>query len=557
MTDNNYLNMGIQMLQSCGFKTSDSGPGISFLERGISERKSGPYSDFEIQSIAMIGYYYGSTHNCEEAKYWLSKIADINTEWNIYYNQLSPLIPETEEQEKLLVKDLTERLDNLLNSSNVINVNLGLLNQTFWYSYYNYNPKTVMEKYALLQMKTFPEISNQNYLKNKTKNDKIKIGVFSCSLIPNIDIYDRLIHSSSISDSFYPTFQQLPDNEFEVVYIHFGSSQTPDDDKNIYIQEVPPIHSAIKEVQQRIANLNLDILIFLEFHMKPITNYIALSRLAPIQICTHGHPVTTGMPRSVMDYFLSWEAAEIPNAKEHYTEELVLIDKNIVWEYFIPRNTPGHFSLLSNSSWGHYTKYNMDFVSHIDPNMNWYFCPQATFKFHITFDRIINDILNRDRNSVVILISNKNDLYTLNNRHCKRLTHLGIDLSRVVFVDKLAHHQLMAMYKNCDVILDSYFFGGDTTTREAFEVGAPLVTLPSHMLGGRWSQAYYKQIGVTDLIATDPENYVELAIRLANDDTYANEIREKIIKNKDKLFHRKEAIKGWADMFKKLHNKNN
>ena len=134
---------------------------------------------------------------------------------------------------------------------------------------------------------------------------------------------------------------------------------------------------------------------------------------------------------------------------------------------------------------------------------------------------------------------------------------MGIDLSRVVFVDKLAHHQLMAMYKNCDVILDSYFFGGDTTTREAFEVGAPLVTLPSHMLGGRWSQAYYKHIGVTDLIATDPENYVELAIRVANDDIYANEIREKILKNKDKLFHSKEAVKGWADMLKKLYYKNN
>ena len=49
----------------------------------------------------------------------------------------------------------------------------------------------------------------------------------------------------------------------------------------------------------------------------------------------------------------------------------------------------------------------------------------------------------------------------------------------------------MAMYNLCDVVLDSFFFGGDTTSREAFETGAIVVTLPSPYLGGRWTQAYY------------------------------------------------------------------
>ena len=65
-----------------------------------------------------------------------------------------------------------------------------------------------------------------------------------------------------------------------------------------------------------------------------------------------------------------------------------------------------------------------------------------------------------------------------------------MDLKRVVFVKRLAHHRLMAMYNLSDVVLDSYMFGGDTTTREAFEAGAPIVTLPGKHLGERWTQAY-------------------------------------------------------------------
>ena len=92
---------------------------------------------------------------------------------------------------------------------------------------------------------------------------------------------------------------------------------------------------------------------------------------------------------------------------------------------------------------------------------------------------------------------------TLEALHVKVVERLqkqgGVDLDRVVFVPRMRHNELMAMNKLTGVVLDSVFFGGDTTTREAFEVGAPVVTLPGKTIGQRWTQAYYAVMGIKRL----------------------------------------------------------
>merc|ERR1712151_99741 len=121
----------------------------------------------------------------------------------------------------------------------------------------------------------------------------------------------------------------------------------------------------------------------------------------------------------------------------------------------------------------------------------WYFCSQASFKYSMGFDKILGDIQRTDPNAVIILMQlTTKTLEGLKERTEQRLvSEGGLDLSRVVFIPKMQHHELMAMYKLSDVVLDSVYFGGDTTTREAFEVGAPIVTYPGKTIGQRWTQA--------------------------------------------------------------------
>ena len=44
-------------------------------------------------------------------------------------------------------------------------------------------------------------------------------------------------------------------------------------------------------------------------------------------MCTHGHPVTSGIPRNIMNYFILGSCKKFDGAKNHYTEELLLLPK--------------------------------------------------------------------------------------------------------------------------------------------------------------------------------------------------------------------------------------
>ena len=64
----------------------------------------------------------------------------------------------------------------------------------------------------------------------------------------------------------------------------------------------------------------LDVLVFPEVGMDPITYFLSYSRLATVQVAWLGHPDTTGV--GSIDYFMGSDI-EPPEAKAKYTEKLV------------------------------------------------------------------------------------------------------------------------------------------------------------------------------------------------------------------------------------------
>ncbi len=83
--------------------------------------------------------------------------------------------------------------------------------------------------------------------------------------------------------------------------------------------------------KERIAADRLHALIYPEIGMHPIAVRLACNRLAPVQCVAWGHPVTTGLPE--IDYFLSSDLMEPPDADAHYTEHLVRLP-NLVDQLF-------------------------------------------------------------------------------------------------------------------------------------------------------------------------------------------------------------------------------
>ena len=80
-------------------------------------------------------------------------------------------------------------------------------------------------------------------------------------------------------------------------------------------------------------------------------------------------------------------------------------------------------------------------------------------------------------------------------------------------------------------------------------MGVPIVTWPQKFLRSRFTAALYKQMGFNDLIARDSDSYVDLSVRLAQNENFKSQICDKIRINSYKLFERHESIKELETVF--------
>ena len=168
---------------------------------------------------------------------------------------------------------------------------------------------------------------------------------------------------------------------------------------------------------------------------------------------------------------------------------------------------------------------------------------QKPFKRHPMFDVMLKAILCKDPEARLLLHGDPSP--HIMRIMVDRLKDIGADLTRIHFIPVQPHSRLMALYMHADVILDSYFAGGCTTTREAFEVDGLVVTLPTEYLGGRWTYGYYNIMGVHDLIAKTQDEYVDIAVELATNKPYNKHMKAMIRANLSKLHHQMSAVEAW------------
>jgi predicted O-linked N-acetylglucosamine transferase (SPINDLY family) len=93
----------------------------------------------------------------------------------------------------------------------------------------------------------------------------------------------------------------------------------------------------------------------------------------------------------------------------------------------------------------------------------------------------------------------------------------GIAESRIEFIDKASRPDYLALYHRIDLCLDPMPCNGHTTSLDAFWMGVPTLTLVGKTIMGRagWSQLC--SLGLEELAARTPEQYVSLATKLAGD----------------------------------------
>lgn len=266
-----------------------------------------------------------------------------------------------------------------------------------------------------------------------------------------------------------------------------------------------PREASLSEMAQTVLDAGIDILIYPELGMDPITYLLAHGRLAPVQAALYGHPITSGIAN--IDYFLSPGCAEPADAETHYIESLVRLPG--VPFYFPPPTQPNASAELDL------------------PPGNIYLIAGTLFKVHPQQDLFFAEIFKTDPEAQLVFIQDKEAIWAplLQQRFSASLAPW---LSRIHFLPWLSSQDFSMLLQEADVVLDTFFFSSGNVAFQAFAQGVPILTLPGPWMRSRTTAGIYQEMGITDCIARDQAHLLALSQRLIADPNWKKSLKIRI-----------------------------
>jgi protein O-GlcNAc transferase len=290
-------------------------------------------------------------------------------------------------------------------------------------------------------------------------------------------------------------------------------------------QEYLLLPRAIDNAARLLHEHEFDWLHYWEIGTNPMNYYLPFFRTAPGQSGCWGWPVTSGNPN--VNSFLSCDQFEPPEGPSHYTEQLVLL-KHLP-TYYVPTPVRNEFTLRS---W-----FGLEDTAHV------YLCTQSLLKYHPDFDPLLADLLRRDQHGLLVIIAHREASVTelLLNRFSRTMPDVA---SRVRVMPRMEREEYLGLVAASDVVLDTlYYGGGANTVYDAAAVGTPIVTLPGEFHRSRWAAAVNRRLGLTQLIAGTPREYVATAVEVASNADLRQALRRQILQAGEELFENAAVIR--------------
>lgn len=401
----------------------------------------------------------------------------------------------------------------------------------FFFSYHGENNKELFAKFAALYSSACPALLfKAPHVEEPRKEGKLKVAFLS-----------KFFYKHSVSKCFNGVIDGLvKDPRLEVKLLCSGEAHF----KNMATANLGAamisVPDDIFEAQKVIAALNLDILIFTEIGMHAPSYFLAFSRLARVQCILGGHPDTSGIP--AMDYYISSQIIEPESVASQHTEKPLLLERSptIIERSPVPAN-PKTLKELG-----------------LPEGKRIYLCPMMLHKLHPDFDKAMGEILKKDPGGVVVLFADTPALYGDNAPWARAVSErlmssLPLDVAeRIMFVPWADSGVFMDYLIRADVILDSFYFGGGTTAYAAFSAGVPVITWPAEMGRARCVYECAMRMEIPELIAKNQDDYVEKAVRIANDKTTRETLKTRILENNNKFFDNNGVVTELADELLKL-----
>jgi predicted O-linked N-acetylglucosamine transferase (SPINDLY family) len=107
-----------------------------------------------------------------------------------------------------------------------------------------------------------------------------------------------------------------------------------------------------------------------------------------------------------------------------------------------------------------------------------------------------------------------------------RFTRAGIAQERLrLMAHKNATKDHLAVYNEVDIALDAFPYHGTTTTCEALAAGVPVVSLAGEAHVSRVGVSLLTAVGLSDLVASTPADYIAVAVKLAAEPERLRQLR--------------------------------
>ena len=239
----------------------------------------------------------------------------------------------------------------------------------------------------------------------------------------------------------------------------------------------------------------IDILVDLSGHTANNRLLVFARKPAPIQVTYLGYLGTTGL--DAMDFRITDAYLNTNDSERNYTERpLVLPD--CMWCFKCPQDRPSVSAApcLTN---GRVTFGSLNNVAKINSNVI----------------ALWSRVLARAPTTRLLMATISPG--EVRSRLLAEFGRHGIDQERVEFADWLPESEFFKLHARIDVALDPFPCNGGTTTCETLWAGIPVVTLAGSTVAGRAGVSLLSNAGLKELIAGTPEEYVDIAVRLAAD----------------------------------------
>lgn len=251
----------------------------------------------------------------------------------------------------------------------------------------------------------------------------------------------------------------------------------------------------------------IDILVDLSGHSAGNRMLTFARKPAPVQVTAWGFANGTGL--EAMDYFLTDDIVVPEVEQDLYAEQIRYLPSHL--PYMPPEPSPN--------------------VTEAPVQTNGYVTFGSYNRYEKVSDATVQGwsaILDRVGNSKLIVKGLALERATVKHSFEERLREANIDLDRVSFLggDPQAEH--LAKHALVDLMLDTFPHGGGVSTTDALWMGVPVISLRGEMVVGRIGASALHGVGLDALVASNVEEYVDIASRCANDHKFIVETRKEL-----------------------------